>query len=125
MSLLHALLLGLVQGFTEFLPVSSSGHLALVPWLFRWDDFGGDQALENAFDVALHLGTLLGALAYLRDDVRRYGTALLASLAGRPHDAPDWAACCSSRPFPPACWACWCCRRPRTWVTGPGWWRRA
>jgi undecaprenyl-diphosphatase len=89
MSLLHALLLGLVQGFTEFLPVSSSGHLALVPWLFRWDDFGGDQALENAFDVALHLGTLLGALAYLRDDVRRYGTALLASLAGRPHDAPS------------------------------------
>ena len=56
MSLLHALLLGLVQGFTEFLPVSSSGHLALMPWLFRWDDFGGDQALENAFDVALHLG---------------------------------------------------------------------
>jgi undecaprenyl-diphosphatase len=89
MSLLHALLLGVVQGLTEFLPVSSSGHLAVVPWLFGWDDFGGDQALENAFDVALHLGTLVGVIAYLRDDIRRYGVALLASAARRPHDATD------------------------------------
>ncbi len=55
MPLLHAILLGLVQGLTEFLPVSSSGHLALLPWLFGWDDFGGDGLLEAAFDVALHL----------------------------------------------------------------------
>ena len=89
MSLLHALLLGIVQGITEFLPVSSSGHLALIPWLFGWDDFAGDPALENAFDVSLHLGTLVGAAAYLRDDIRRYGTALLASVAGRSHDATD------------------------------------
>lgn len=89
MSLLHALLLGIVQGITEFLPVSSSGHLALVPWLFGWDDFAGDPALENAFDVSLHLGTLVGAAAYLRDDIRRYGTALLSSVAGRSHDATD------------------------------------
>ncbi len=89
MSLLHALLLGIVQGITEFLPVSSSGHLALVPWLFGWDDFAGDPALENAFDVSLHLGTLVGAAAYLRDDIRRYGMALLASVAGRSHDATD------------------------------------
>jgi undecaprenyl-diphosphatase len=75
MSVLHAILLGLVQGLTEFLPVSSSGHLALVPWLFGWDSFGGDDALENAFDVALHLGTLVGAVAYLRSDVARYGGA--------------------------------------------------
>jgi len=79
----------IVQGITEFLPVSSSGHLALVPWLFGWDDFAGDPALENAFDVSLHLGTLVGAAAYLRDDIRRYGTALLASVAGRSHDATD------------------------------------
>jgi len=89
MSLLHALLLGIVQGITEFLPVSSSGHLVLVPWLFGWDDFAGDPALENAFDVSLHLGTLVGAAAYLRDDIRRYGTALLASVAGCSHDATD------------------------------------
>ena len=62
MPILHAILLGLVQGLTEFLPVSSSGHLALVPWLFGWDDFGGDGTLEGAFDVAMHLGPLLGAV---------------------------------------------------------------
>jgi undecaprenyl-diphosphatase len=73
--ILHAILLGLVQGLTEFLPVSSSGHLALVPWLFGWDDFGGDASLAGAFDVALHLGTLLGAVFYLRADVARYLSA--------------------------------------------------
>tara|TARA_B100001105_G_scaffold3030_1_gene2186 strand:- start:5172 stop:5993 length:822 start_codon:yes stop_codon:yes gene_type:complete len=73
--ILHAILLGLVQGLTEFLPVSSSGHLALVPWLFGWDDFGGDASLAGAFDVALHLGTLLGAVFYLRADVVRYLSA--------------------------------------------------
>ena len=83
MPILHAILLGLVQGLTEFLPVSSSGHLALVPWLFGWDHFGGDGSLENAFDVALHLGTLLGAVVYLRADVVRYGSAGIGWLAAR------------------------------------------
>jgi undecaprenyl-diphosphatase len=72
MSILHAIVLGLVQGLTEFLPVSSSGHLEIVPWLFGWEDFGSDVRLENAFDVALHLGTLMGATYYLRSDVVRY-----------------------------------------------------
>lgn len=72
MPLLHALLLGIVQGLTEFLPVSSSGHLALIPWVFGWDDFNGNAAVENAFDVALHLGTLVGAFVYLRNDAARY-----------------------------------------------------
>ena len=72
MSVLHAIVLGLVQGLTEFLPVSSSGHLTLLPWLFGWDDFSGNEALERAFDVALHLGTLVGAVAYLRRDIMRY-----------------------------------------------------
>lgn len=72
MPLLHAIFFGLVQGLTEFLPVSSSGHLSLVPWFFGWDDFGSDQALEDAFDVALHIGTLFGAAAYLRVDLARY-----------------------------------------------------
>ncbi|MED6327760.1 MAG: undecaprenyl-diphosphate phosphatase [Actinomycetota bacterium] len=86
MPILHAILLGLVQGLTEFLPVSSSGHLSLVPWLFGWDDFGGEPALEDAFDVALHLGTLVGAVAYLWDDVVRYLGASLRWLrsGGRP-----------------------------------------
>lgn len=72
MSVLHAIVLGLVQGLTEFLPVSSSGHLALVPWLFGWDDFSGNEAFERSFDVALHLGTLVGAVTYLRRDIMRY-----------------------------------------------------
>jgi undecaprenyl-diphosphatase len=54
----QAIILGAVQGLTEFLPVSSSAHLRLVPWLFGWDDPG------LAFDVALHLGSLLALLIY-------------------------------------------------------------
>jgi undecaprenyl-diphosphatase len=57
----QAIWLGIVQGLTEFLPVSSSAHLALIPWLFGWEDPG------LAFDVALHLGTLAALLVYYRD----------------------------------------------------------
>ena len=71
MSVLHAIVLGVVQGLTEFLPVSSSGHLQIVPWLFGWDDFAGDEGLEKTFDVALHIGTLVGAVAYFWKDNRR------------------------------------------------------
>ena len=75
MSILHALVLGIVQGLTEFFPISSSGHLAIVPWLFGWDDFGNDETLHKAFDVALHMGTLAGALTYFRHEVVRYTKA--------------------------------------------------
>ncbi|HEX5365703.1 MAG TPA: undecaprenyl-diphosphate phosphatase [Acidimicrobiales bacterium] len=71
MSILHAIILGITQGLSEYLPISSSGHLILVPWLFGWDDFGGDDSLSKAFDVALHLGTLVGAVAYFRHDIVR------------------------------------------------------
>ena len=50
MSFFQSLILGVVQGVTEFLPISSTAHLILVPWLFRWDDFAGDESLEKAFD---------------------------------------------------------------------------
>nr|XP_061840616.1 undecaprenyl-diphosphatase-like [Nerophis lumbriciformis] len=80
MSLLHAIVLGIVQGLTEFLPVSSSGHLQLVPWLLEWNDFEGNEDLANAFDVALHLGTLAGAVAYFFRDILRYLQAGLQSL---------------------------------------------
>src|SRR3954454_17978360 len=69
MPLLHAIVLGIVQGLSEFLPISSSGHLRLVPWLFGWNDFGARPHLEKTFDVALHLGTLIGAIAYFRADI--------------------------------------------------------
>ena len=52
MSILQAIVLGIVQGLTEFLPISSSAHLSIFPWLFGWDEPG------LAFDAALHLGTL-------------------------------------------------------------------
>ena len=73
MPIIHAIVLGIVQGLAEFLPISSSGHLAVVPWLFGWDDFGGDDSLAKAFDVALHIGTLAGAMAYFWRDIVRYG----------------------------------------------------
>jgi undecaprenyl-diphosphatase len=69
MSTLHAIVLGIVQGLSEFLPISSSGHLALVQWLFGWDDFGGDETLETSFSVAVHLGTLLAVITYYRRDL--------------------------------------------------------
>jgi undecaprenyl-diphosphatase len=62
MDLLRAAILGIVQGLTEFIPVSSSGHLILVPALFGWEDQG------LAFDVGLHLGTLVALLAYFWRD---------------------------------------------------------
>ena len=79
-----AIVLGLLQGLTEFFPVSSSAHLELVPWLAGWDLFDGDNDLENSFDVALHVGTLAGAALYLRADIARYAAALWRGIRGRP-----------------------------------------
>jgi undecaprenyl-diphosphatase len=70
-SIFHAIVMGLVQGFAEFLPISSSGHLILVSWVLG-DDFGDDDSLRKAFHVALHIGTLIGAIAYFKDDIKRY-----------------------------------------------------
>jgi undecaprenyl-diphosphatase len=81
-SIFQAIVLGLVQGATEFAPVSSSGHLILVPWLFGWTLTGGAN-LEKTFDVALHVGTLIGALIYFRHDVARYAGAWLRSIRSR------------------------------------------
>jgi len=84
--ILHAIVLGLVQGLSEFLPISSSGHLLLVPWLFGWNDFpdtAKGQAVEKAFDVALHVGTLVAALGYFRRDVATYASAGVRLIAKR------------------------------------------
>jgi undecaprenyl-diphosphatase len=87
-SILQAIVLGLVQGATEFAPVSSSGHLILVPWIFGWMLIG-DADVKKSFDVALHMGTLLGALIYFRHDVIRYARAWFHSIGERQMSTPD------------------------------------
>ncbi len=77
---IQALIMGLVQGLTEFLPVSSSGHLILVPWLFGWKDPFIDS-LE--FGVTLHMGTLLALLVFFWRDWLRLVPAGLASIRDR------------------------------------------
>ncbi len=67
----EAIVLGLVQGLSEFLPISSSGHLILTRWFFGWDP-PGDESVEKAFDVALHFGTFIAVVAYFRHDLVRY-----------------------------------------------------
>jgi len=71
MELSHILLLALIQAITEFLPVSSSGHLGLIGFLFGWDYQG------VSFDLALHFGTLLAVLGYYRRDLVTIATAML------------------------------------------------
>ncbi|MFN8161096.1 MAG: undecaprenyl-diphosphatase UppP [Solirubrobacterales bacterium] len=69
MSNLEALLLGIVQGLTEFLPISSSGHLILVPWLQDYRFLLDNPDFNKTFDVALHAGTLIAAIGYFRVEV--------------------------------------------------------
>lgn len=82
MSVLHAIVLGIVQGLSEFFPISSSAHLELTRWLFGWEELSGE--LETSFDVSVHLGTLVGAIAYLRADIMKYVVAGLAPLRRQP-----------------------------------------
>lgn len=77
---IQALVMGVAQGLTEFLPISSSGHLLLIPYLFDWTD----PFIESlAFSVVLHGGTLLALLVYFRDDWLRLIPAFFASLRDR------------------------------------------
>lgn len=62
MEIIQAIILGIVQGITEFLPISSSAHLVLVPWIFGWEDPG------LTFNVALHFGTLIAVVSYFWHD---------------------------------------------------------
>jgi undecaprenyl-diphosphatase len=83
MPIVHAIVLGILQGLTEFLPISSSGHLILVPELFGWDELTSNPDLEKTFDVALHIGTFVGAAWYFRHDLARYIAAAWHSLRAR------------------------------------------
>jgi undecaprenyl-diphosphatase len=77
MTLFQAAILGLLQGLSEFLPISSSAHLSLAPWFFHWQDPG------LAFDVALHVGTLIAVLWYFRRDWWRMLGAAVAIVRRR------------------------------------------
>jgi undecaprenyl-diphosphatase len=85
----QALALGLTQGLTELLPISSSGHLILVPWLADWDFLARNEAFNQTFDVALHLGTLVAVVAYFLPDILRLLDALHASLKRRRIETAD------------------------------------
>ncbi|MDN4503530.1 undecaprenyl-diphosphate phosphatase [Alteromonadaceae bacterium BrNp21-10] len=77
MSTLEVIILAIIQGITEFLPISSSGHLILPSALFGWDNQG------LAFDVAVHVGSLLAVLIYFRADIQKLTVAWFSSLGGR------------------------------------------
>jgi undecaprenyl-diphosphatase len=79
---IQAIVLGIVQGLTEFIPVSSSGHLIIVPWLLGWKDPG------LAFDAALHLGTLAAVLAYFFRDWLDLGRGFVLSITERTLSGP-------------------------------------
>jgi undecaprenyl-diphosphatase len=75
MEIWQAIVLGIVQGLTEFLPISSSGHLIIFPWLFDWETPG------LSFDAALHLGTLVAVVVYFREMLLRMVKAIPHALS--------------------------------------------
>ena len=88
MPLFHLILVALIQGVTEFLPVSSSGHLILLPNLTGLDDQG------QVIDVAVHVGTLCAVVLYFWSDVRRAAMGLPKVLRGKIDDQNAWLAFC-------------------------------
>jgi undecaprenyl-diphosphatase len=98
----QALVLGIVQGATELLPISSSGHLILVPWFADWNYLATHESFNKTFDVALHLGTLVAVVAYFWSDIGRYVVAWIASVRRRTIQGPDeriaWAVAAATIP---------------------------
>ncbi len=87
MEFLQILVLAVVQGLTEFLPVSSSAHLVLVPWLTNWEDQG------LVFDVAVHFGTLIAVVYYFREQLSEMVTGTLSTLTGNGSNPSFRLAC--------------------------------
>lgn len=85
----QALVLGVVQGLTELLPISSSGHLILVPWLAEWEYLQTHEEFNQTFDVALHVGTLVAVAAYFRRELARLVSAWFTSVRRRRIVTPD------------------------------------
>jgi undecaprenyl-diphosphatase len=89
MSNLEALLLGVVQGLTEFLPISSSGHLIVVPWLQDYTFLLDHPEFNKTFDVALHAGTLIAAIAFFRREVVVLIRGFIAAVRQRSIESDD------------------------------------
>jgi undecaprenyl-diphosphatase len=89
MTVLQAIVLGIVQGLTEFLPISSSGHLLLVPWLFNWHVLLENPSLNKTFDVALHLGTFVAVVLYFWREIGRLIGAWVRSISRRSLAEPE------------------------------------
>ena len=89
MSILEAILLGVVQGLTEFLPISSSGHLILVPWLQDYTFLQENESFNKTFDVALHAGTLVAVIGYFRTELWAMATGVLRTLRTRVIETDD------------------------------------
>jgi undecaprenyl-diphosphatase len=89
MNELQALLLGIIQGLTEPLPVSSSGHLILAPWIGDFTYLRDHPEFNKTFDVALHIGTLAGVIAYFRHEVKMMITGLFGLLRRRKAERED------------------------------------
>ncbi|MDQ4082206.1 MAG: undecaprenyl-diphosphatase UppP [Actinomycetota bacterium] len=85
----QALTLGIVQGLTELLPISSSAHLILVPWLGDWEYLKTHDEFNQTFDVALHLGTLVAVVVYFRSEIARLVMAWFRTLRKRRIDSDD------------------------------------
>ena len=85
----QALILGLVQGATELLPISSSGHLIVVPWLADWEYLKEHDGFNQTFDVSLHLGTLVAVAVYFREEVLRLAAAWMGTVRRRRIETPD------------------------------------
>jgi undecaprenyl-diphosphatase len=85
----QAFVLGIVQGLTELLPISSSGHLILVPWGAEWTYLEENDRFNQTFDVALHLGTLVAVAAYFWGDVVRLIGAFVRTLRRRRIETSD------------------------------------